>query len=540
MPPRSLSVRSRWVSAWLVPLLVACAPESSAELLGVSGVQPERLEVGQRFRVRGAGFPTGRDARVRIEGTLHAPAREPREVSAELRASVVSAEVVEASIDEALLAALGGWGTLHGRAVVGVASAGGGEVVGRSRPLTLEVAGARSLERDLEERRAGSELAEQLGLDLGEPAPDEAGLGIEAVAPGSVAARAGLVATDVIVSASGVRLRGVGDLAPAPSASTTLLEVRRVGEAARFQVQLPLPRTSGVPAEAGLWLPIAIGWGMLVLLLWSPLASVAHGVGSALRPGSWTRRDAVVLGAASVAFAGCALALPRLSPSAPVDLVLVLIVALRLAAAGLSSSGAWRARVLDVAGAGLAGLAIFVALGSTAALAGSTSVGALSDTQGSLPWEWAATRTPAGALGLLLLLAAGRPRVAREGGLFAVLDLGVTAALAALGALVLLGGTHGPSPALGAALFAVKALALFALMLADPRRNPGARGPLVLLGLSAATSVATLLWVLASPEPAVQDLASRSVLVAAGVLALAVLVHFAQPPRRLAPLHPYL
>ncbi|MCC6876485.1 MAG: hypothetical protein IT378_19430, partial [Sandaracinaceae bacterium] len=71
------------MSAWLVPLLVACAPESSAELLAVSGVQPERLEVGQRFRVRGAGCPTGRDARVRIDGTLHAPAREPREVSAE-------------------------------------------------------------------------------------------------------------------------------------------------------------------------------------------------------------------------------------------------------------------------------------------------------------------------------------------------------------------------------------------------------------------------------------------------------------------------
>lgn len=555
-------MRARWVVAAL--LLSACAPSREAELLEVREVSPERVEPGHLLRVEGTGFPPGRDARLRIEGRLHAPGVAPREVAVELDGYASSGEDVEARFTAQALGALGGRGTLHGRVTV-VFEAGAGAVIGRSPPMVLDVtpSSTERLAGELARRRKGAALAAQLGIALGEEAADARGLPVESVAPGSLADRAGLSTGDRLLSLEHVRLHALSDFVPPPERPRAEAKVAREGEALPFVVVLPVKEErAGLSRDELLAAQAALGWALLVLLLLAPSAWVTEAL--ARRPRALVQTERRGLSAALARHGAAAL---RLSVGAAFLATLVSLDAaghlrvpletLALAAIALRSSDAFLAARGEGASV-LAGLGrsvtalgpvalLVIALGGVAALGGTSDLSALVAAQGSAPWEWTALRTPAGPLlaGLMIVAGAWGRRVRSRFG--RSIDDALTLALAGALAATLLGGwtlgETGWARALGTAAFIAKGLVCWTAM-----RRAGAiawriRGKIVIGALGLASAALTAGWILWAPGP---DVAHALAEVLTATLAV-VLVWLAVrriagivPHHAPAPPHPFL
>lgn len=498
---------SRACTLIVAALLAACAPDSEAELLEVHGVTPDRLEPGHLLEVRGAGFPAGRAARVRLEGRFVRPGSGSREVRVELRGRAISSEQIEARLTDGALDALGGRGTLHGTVTVVFDAAEHGAVIGRSRVVTLDVvpAGTEHLAAALSRARRAALLATQLGLALGEESPDVPGLPVEAVEEGSPAARAGVVAGDRVVAIDGVRVHALSDLMPPPGAARATLELARAGEASTFEARMPLiggrEELSSRELHAA---QAAFAWALVILLLFAPSAALLDWITARPAPAPRPRRSLTAL-RVSIALASFACVVTVDAAGllhVPLELVLALVLAARAGAACVGPASRWE-RLRAIAGAAASTLLAGVALGAAAALAGTSDLAALSALGGAAPWEWRALATPAGPLLVLLLIAAGAWRARSR--LALVLEEGSTLALAAVTAAVLLGGWSAPfegglGRVLGAALYVTSGLACWTAM-----RKLGAVRPRR-LSLSAAAAAAaavatTAAWIAHEPPP---------------------------------------
>ena len=447
-----------------------CETEREAELLEVSGVQPARLSADRVIRVRGAGFPPGRPAVLRFEGTMRHPGEHPHEVSVELPGRAVAAEQIEARLTEEALRRLGGGGTLDGRVVaIFDAARGRGRVVGRSPELQIDVVSdtVERLHGELGRRRAASELIERLGLTLGEESNDVEGLPVALVRDRSPAAEAGVIAGDRLVTAEGVRAHRVSDVLGAPGADTLTLRLVRPGEAAPFLVVLPVGGTQrqDVRLETVRAVLIALAWVLLVLVLLAPTASAGDWIARAARSASnsvggsrrarlnawWkrNRRDVPLVAIGLVALALVPALDPVVAWSLSLETLVLALAGIRAAAVWLSDpGGGLRGRLMAVGSALLTLLAITIGLGAVATLEGTTDLTALS-VQNPEPWRWTLLRTPVAipAFALTCIAAAWRPKLRRRRPHLATLmdDL-VLWATAALVVTMLFGGWGHDAP----------------------------------------------------------------------------------------------
>ncbi|MBX3271289.1 MAG: hypothetical protein KF729_13570 [Sandaracinaceae bacterium] len=540
--------------------LAACDAREEAALLEVAAVEPLRIEPDQRVRVRGSGFPAGREGVVRLEGQMHRPGAEPAEVQVELAARALGADRVEARFTRAALRAVGGRGTLHGRAVVSFDAAhGGARVVGRSAPLELDVA-AGPAERgrgELSRRSAGRALIDRLGLELGEESSSTRGLAIAVVRRGSLAERAGLIEGDRLVSAEGVHVHDVADVLPAPGHDTLTLRLRRRGEAAPFDVALPIDAAHAheIRHETVRALGIALGWLLLVLVLLAPSAGLADAIAGASRAAPrgprtlrarWLRYrrglPVVALGAALVA------AVPAIDRAYPLtvrlEVLLLAGLALRVATGWLDAKEGARARLVALGGALAGATFVVVGLGAIATLGGTTDVAALSR-QPAEPWSWTLVTSPVAvpALALVSLGAAWRIDRARTRLSVWVDDLALLV-LAATTVAVLFGGwgTDAPQGPLRFARGAVFAASAFAYWLWLRRVRGPARAPraVALAGLAgvALVGLGTIALVALEPPAPLVAVVARVGAGAAAILLVAAAVRRAAGPRpRPAPLH---
>ncbi len=537
-------------------LFGGCAPRPESDLLEVREVGPERVEADSRLEVRGAGFPAGRVAELRLEGRLHRPGERPRQVRVDLEGRARSADLLEVILTEAALEELGR-GTLHGRLTVAFDAVGEGAVVGRSPPIVLDVAppSRERLGAALDHRRRATELTQVFGVELSEEDPSAAGLPVRAVREGSPATAAGLVEGDRVVALDGLRLHNLSDFVPAPDVSLVRVEVAREGEAGTFEVALSVPaRQDAVPLALLRFGQAALAWVLVILLTLAPSASLLDWL---IQPSSAPRRSKpgvrmlrqVVGGAFLIAL----VALERAELlHVPLEIVLVSTLAAKAAAAHLGTPAGTRpwARLGALAGALGASVLAAVAVSAVGAAGGSTDLVTLHEQQGAWPWEWAAARSPAGPLTAVLIVAAGayRRRAAGAGAssrLAGAVEELVALVLAAVVAAVLLGGWRAPShahwiwTALGPALFALKGLVCWAAMRRAARMGSRwlARGTVALL--AAASAAAWIVW--EPPGDVVQALAEVTT-AAAGVVALSlVLRRLTDPPQpEPVPLHPFL
>jgi hypothetical protein len=519
--------------AVVVTLALGCGRPVEAELLEVRSVSPDRVQTGHRLSIDGHGFPAGRAARVRWSGTLHRPGRPARAVDVELEGRARDAEHVEVAMPASALRALGGRGTFRGSIRLAFGSGPlGGDVVGSIEPVAIDLLPA--------DAPARSDFAERIGVTLGPPEDEEPGAIVAAVEAGSRAESAGLAVGDRVVGMGGLRILAPEDLVPPPEERRVGLDVAR-GEQTFGAVLDIQGLDESVPAETILLFQLAaLGW--LLALVW--LGPAAAWV-DRLAPAAASRRAWIWVLAAALVCVG----VRRLLDAAPrlgVEAVVLALAAGRGAVVVLSSAPGTRWLAALRAGGGA--LALAAVLFATTLAVGTSSAAALEAAQGPLPWEWAALRSPAGALGALLTVVAAAcgPVATRAGGWRRrALDDAFLVALAACAAIALAGGAAATTrlgdvrPALawiGWVPFAATGAAI-AVVLRRARDAAAPTGPLALASMVVA-SLATLAavgWAELEVGAAVER-AIGEVLVA---LALAVALRIATarpiPPAR--PLH---
>jgi NADH-quinone oxidoreductase subunit H len=455
-------------------------------------VSPRELELGDRLELRGTGFPQGHTARVTFRGVLRRPGeREIRGVAIETEGAVASSDRIDVPFGEALEESFCGHGdraahtTFTGEVEVAFASStpgapplvgGMGGLVLDARPSTVRAAVA-------EQRTAeGTRLLAFLGLAAG--APSGRGLPVEAVAPGSPAARAGIEAGDVLTAIDGAHVDQVADVLPA-SARSAELRVRRAASGAEDSRTISLVGYAGsrIPSEYAPAL-VLIGVALAALLLLA-LPGPARIGALELRVASRLRTLSVAEGARSLFGVG-----PRVVASilgsilvatfalgphvvdADLDGALLLVSAVALVAASRVAASRGAAASLRAAGFVAAlGAVLALALLGVVVLGGAMQLGELVRDQGGLPWEVAAARKPAAALlavpylGALfvLLRRSGTPSPSPSPAVEILDRLGVLFACA-LAAAVFFGGWRLPGtvPASGAGAQLAGALVLVA------------------------------------------------------------------------------
>lgn len=347
-------------------LLGGCRRAPVARLLGVRALGPARVERGDVLRLSGSGFPSGRDARLHLEGVVRRPAESEREVDITLVARAVSPERVEARADEALFAALGGGGTFRGRVEVAfdaaVPDADSVSGVRDDVVVSFMAPTAVRLSMELAHVRAANDLLAFLGAQPSADA-DASGVRIARVEDGSRAANAGLRKGDVVVESAGAIVTSLGDLAPSRDASVMVWRVARAGESAPLPLSLSLRGLGGGPDLEWSWAAALVAFVWLAALLrvasTARLVASAHRLLCAAARESASRKDVVVALGAGV-LAALVAAAPHLPAALDVVSLFGALFALRVVSAARGGAVGRRARV---------GHAVLLELGAGLALA---------------------------------------------------------------------------------------------------------------------------------------------------------------------------
>ena len=451
--PRALALFAvAFAFAGLLAVAGPWVPPAGPPLVQVLSLSPTDVEPGDRIAIVGDGFPAGKEARVRFQGTLYRPGERPvRDAEVVVSGVVTGPELVEVDFREVEQALFCGAGdraahtTFEGDVEVAfaAAAAGAAPVAGTLHHAVLDVRPSAS-PVDRAHEADGARALAYMGLRATAQGRRGLGLAVDDVQPGSPADAAGLAAGDVIMSFDGVRAGAVGDVVPRPAEREATLGVRSRGATA------DTPRTVSVdglrrapPAELldGALL-IATALGTLLLLGSagpSSLATALQRAASRLRiragvPAS-ARRSAPAsawplpwVGPVRAILGGAAReTLPPASASALVDagvaaLLAVMpfgqyLVAARMDVELLFFAAATALAVVAVvtarsAWAGLRAAAhvawqhvpAALAVASVVLTTGSLRVQEIERAQGGYPWDWLAFRSPAAMLLLALLL----------------------------------------------------------------------------------------------------------------------------------------
>jgi hypothetical protein len=534
----------------MVALLAAsaCIDDPVVPLVGLSGIAPRQVELGDKLEVEGSAFPQGRKAHVTLEGALHRAGESP-DVDADevdLEGDVIAPDRIEITVTDTVLASLCGAGstaahtTFEGSLTVVFASQapGGPPVSGRLEHVALDaLPTAAGQVRYLANADEGEKLATALGVHLEARASGE--LVVTATDEGSRAQKLGLARDDVVMAADGVHTLTVADLAPPRGTASLSLVVRHQGSSSGETVTVPL---DGVPKETPrrFVLPAAIvaATALLIALL-------------AMSPGRgvvWLRRRMAARGpkASLDSFAhltGLATAamLPLLAPSADVGLLALVVFTGALAMA--LGVGSWRS-ALDAA---MRTAPVALGLAGALVVAGSLRADELTAAQGALPWEWFALRSPAH---LALALSCASWPLLHSGDCPASLrafERCIATLAAALAVVVFFGGARLPLvPAhargamawAGAFVLVGKTFVVSSLTLrvrdALPALSLGALGRATLLRLVPIAGVATLGASLWERHVTARSTTAAATFVLMGVVSAAVVL-FAWPRSRARP-----
>ncbi len=447
--PRALALFAiAFVFAGILAVAGPWVPPPAPPLVQVLSLTPTDVEPGDRIAIAGDGFPAGKEARVRFQGTLYRPGEKPvRGAEVLLSGMVTGPEQVEVDFREAAQGLFCGAGdraahtTFEGDVEVAFAAAapGAAPVAGVLRRAVLDIRPSAST-TDRAHESEGGRVLEYMGLRVATPTRRGLGLAVDTVRPGSPADAAGIAVGDVILGVDGVRVSAVGDLVPVPGEREANLAVRSQGEAADADRRVSLDGLRRAPStellDAAILVMTALG---ILLLLGAPapssLATALQRAASRLRaragvvaparqsawglpwvgpvrtilrtaaretlpPASaWALTDALVAALLLVMPFGQYLVAARMDVEilfflAATALAVVAVVAAGSASGGLRAAAhvAWQhaPAVLAIAGVVLT--------------TGSLRVQEIARAQGGYPWDWLAFRSPAAILSLVLLL----------------------------------------------------------------------------------------------------------------------------------------
>jgi NADH-quinone oxidoreductase subunit H len=239
------------LSAWLVvaALVTGCRAPAGPELLSAVEITPHEVDVGDRLQLVGSGFPDGKPATITFAGELDRSGQSPRRgVEIVARGASTSPNRVVFQLDEALRAEFCGrraraeHTTFHGAVTVAFAprDTAAPPITGMLSGVTLDVdAPPVPLAVEQQRRAEGERALAFLGLAVKRDATATS-LAVTDVAARSRAARAGVLAGDVLLAFDGVRVHSPSDVIPRAGSASASLAVRRgtLSEPMRLRVDV--------------------------------------------------------------------------------------------------------------------------------------------------------------------------------------------------------------------------------------------------------------------------------------------------------------
>jgi len=428
----------RIVALFCLLSALGCSAYDDLHLFEVDGVEPDQVEEGGTLRVHGEGFPLGREARVVFSGELRRPGQPSIPLRVSLPGEVRNESLIEVPIEEELIEEIGGRGTFDGGLRVTFRAANDTRDVFAEQRVLVDFLPDTSLqlgaETTLEESpsRLG---AAHFGVVLSREETGIAGVTVEAVEPGGLAARQGVRPGDVLVELDGLRLYSWRDFLPDPTTSESTIAVARPGLGGVHSLRWPhdatASRADSLAAFVLLLLGFVLGWCSPAVL---GLTALARGSTEA-----WLTRLSSILVLSSVLFT-----------VSTVRSIAVWIVALGILAALFSVAARDRTAAVRFPFVLTSALTIMI-VGRSADLT------ALVELQGGGPLHWFALQSPASTCALIgYLYALGS--LTRWTRLSASL---YAAAGSVLGAALFFGGWDSSEPIEGMALLVVKSALLF-------------------------------------------------------------------------------
>jgi NADH-quinone oxidoreductase subunit H len=441
-------MRGRALLPWLFGALAGCtAADGPPELVTVLDLAPRELEVGERMEVTGTGFPEGTPSTLTFRGDLcRAGAPKVRDTTIMARPTPSHGNRFSLLLTEELVAEFSGMGTeaahttFRGDVVAAFAPrrAGAPPITGTLRDVAIDFPPPERSEQALERRRAEAmRVVRWLGMEL-EDDPGRGGLMVAQVAQQGRADQAGLMKGDVLVEFDGTRVRQPTDVMPRAGQRLAKAVVKRPG------IAEPVDRTLSVegarPAAPAELTVAAVMVGLataILLLLGAPLSRLLGWTECRLalrlraatrtersRPRSrlgwalWTLRNLLrdvrphprsellrvlpplALVAVSALFTALASGASYVAPELDLPVLLASSITSLASAAlivgGRAEGGGWSLR----RGLGRALCALGCQIPAMAACTcavlatGSLRPDILVESQGGLPWQWAAFRSP--------------------------------------------------------------------------------------------------------------------------------------------------
>lgn len=434
--------------------LAACSRRDDLALLQITSVETVHRDGTEVLRLHGQGLPLGRGGVATWTGTLRRPSLPSRGVVAHTVGRVVAMEVFEVPLTDDVMTAFLGGGTFEGTVQVAFdARVGGASIVGSLDEVRVWVRpnAQPAIASTLARQRRVHALATFAGMLLSDEETTGGGVRVSEVNPTGPAARAGVLAGDVIVEVDDAFVDGLIDLLPQQDADRMQLRMRRPGEVASVSAWLSLGGFENQPPRADLWLALAVllfAFGSMIAFGPSTRASrqtlervrqawFTRSLGSAFAPSLVAVCVAAAMHIASAVF-----------PLAQHIWVWALVaVSARAAAhlAGRDAARSWRSYrgLIDDSLA----LASMVILGSLVGTWTMSSFGAL---QGERVWTWFAFRNPVSLLAAWVCIEAalvGTKRTSANMSTIFVrnIDRIHNAVFVSLIVIMFFGGAHAPS-----------------------------------------------------------------------------------------------
>lgn len=441
-------------------VLAACSRRDDLALLQITSVETVHRDGTEVLRLHGQGLPLGRDGSVTWTGTLRRPSLPSRGVVAHTAGRVVAMEVFEVPLTDEVMTAFLGGGTFEGAAQIAFdARVGGASIVGSLDEVRvwLRPNAQPALASTLARQRRVHALATFAGMSLSDEETTGGGVRVSEVNPSGAAARAGVLAGDVIVEVDDAFVDGLIDLLPQQDADRMQLRMRRPGEVAPISAWLSLGGFENQPPRADLWLALAallFAFGSMVAF--GPSTRASRQAVERVRQAWFTRSlgSAFVPSLVAVCVAAAMHIASALFPLAQHIWIWALVAVSARAAAHLASRQAatswrnYRGLMDDVLA-----LAAMIILGSLVGTWTMSSFGAL---QGERVWTWFAFRNPVSLVAAWVCIEAalvGTKRTLSDAATTFVrnIDRIHNAIFASLIVIMFFGGVHAPSSLDGAA-----------------------------------------------------------------------------------------